>query len=160
MDIFEFAMKMEKDGEEYYRDLASKTKIEGLKKILGLMADDEVDHYNVLKKLKESTATTLVGTTVIAGAKNLFARMKEEGAKFDLEGTEIDLYKQAIDIEKKSEAFYKEKAAGVEGAAKDQLLKIAVEEQKHVILLGHMVEFLSRPQSWVENAEFNQLSEY
>ena len=36
MDIFEFAMQMEKDGESYYREIAAKVDNKGVKKILGI----------------------------------------------------------------------------------------------------------------------------
>jgi rubrerythrin len=41
MDIYTFAMQMEKDGEEYYRELGTKCKNEGLTKIFTMLADEE-----------------------------------------------------------------------------------------------------------------------
>ena len=38
MDIFDFAIKMEEDGEEYYRELSTKADTIGLKKILNWLA--------------------------------------------------------------------------------------------------------------------------
>jgi rubrerythrin len=161
MDIFEFAMKMEKDGEQYYRELAAKSKINGLKRILILLAENEVEHYNVLKSLKENTSPRLTGYTIVKDAKNIFTEMKENNEVMDLEGTGTDLYRKAVEIEKKSEAFYREKAGevGSEEAAK-LLLQIAEEERRHAYFMENMVIFLSRPQAWIENAEFNHLEEY
>jgi len=39
-------------------------------------------------------------------------------------------------------------------------LKLAGEEKKHVFLLANLVEFVSRPETWIENAEFNHLDDY
>lgn len=39
MDIFKYAMRMEKDGENYYRQLAGQTANGGLKAILVMLAD-------------------------------------------------------------------------------------------------------------------------
>ena len=39
---------------------------------------------------------------------------------------------------------------------KEQLLMVAEEEKKHVILLDGLVEYLSRPKDWVEHAMFTQ----
>lgn len=44
MNIFEFAMQMEKDGEAFYREIAKKTKNSGLQKIFNTLADEEVVH--------------------------------------------------------------------------------------------------------------------
>jgi rubrerythrin len=161
MDIFEYAMQMEKDGEAYYRDLAAKCSMSGLEKILTMLADDESVHYNVFKNLKDHSATKLQGSTVVKDAKNVFAEMKDKETGFNLEGSEIDLYKKAIEIENKSEDFYREKADEVESEeAKRLLLEIAEEERNHAFLLENMVAFLARPQTWLENAEFHHLDEY
>jgi rubrerythrin len=161
MDIFEYAMQMEKDGEAYYRDLAAKCNMAGLKKILTMLADDEVVHFQVFRNLRDHSATKLDGSTVIKDAKNVFTEMKGKETEFNLEGSEIDLYKRAIEVENKSEAFYKEKANEVDSEeAKRLFLEIADEEKNHAFLLENMVAFLTRPQTWLENAEFHHLDEY
>lgn len=40
------------------------------------------------------------------------------------------------------------------------LTKLAEEEKKHLFLLENLVEFISRPETWIENAEFNHLDDY
>jgi rubrerythrin len=37
---------------------------------------------------------------------------------------------------------------------------IAEEEKRHEFLLDHILQFISRPQTWLENAEFNHLDQY
>ncbi len=54
MNIFEFAMQMEKDGEAYYRQLAHRTANTGLRTILTMLADEEVKHQKLFEQLKES----------------------------------------------------------------------------------------------------------
>jgi len=51
MNIFEYAMQMEKDGEDYYRQLAQQTVNKGMRTILAMLADEEVKHYNVLESV-------------------------------------------------------------------------------------------------------------
>lgn len=161
MNVFDYAMQMEKDGEAYYRDLAGRMNQEGLKRILTLLADDEVGHYNAFKKLREESNPHVYATTVLGSAKTIFSQMKDQLEGFNVDISEIALYKKAIDVEIKSAAFYKEKAAEIENpGAKEILLKIAQDEVKHQYLLENMVEFLSRPISWIESAEFNHLDEY
>ena len=50
MNVFDFAMKMEKDGEAFYREIAGKTKNPGLKSIFTTLADEEMEHYKTFKK--------------------------------------------------------------------------------------------------------------
>lgn len=162
MNIFEFAMKMEKDGEDYYRDLAGKTTNEGLKYILTMLADAEVKHYDILKKMsKAETNPGYVETDVLKSAKNVFVEMKEKKDSFELGDSQVDFYKKAYDIEEKSYKFYLEKSDEVPTVEqKKLLLQIAEEEKKHMHLMDNLAEFVSRPETWVENAEFNKLEEY
>jgi rubrerythrin len=161
MNIFDYAMQMEKDGEAYYRELASNCNVQGLKTILIMLADDEVGHYNTLKRLKAGVDAELSASMVLGNAKNIFQEIKETETGFDFDVSEIELYNKVIEIEKKSEDFYREKANEVEQpGVKDILLKIAEDEKKHQFLLKNTVEFLSRPKTWIENAEFHQLDEY
>jgi rubrerythrin len=161
MNIYEFAMKMEMEGEAYYRDLASRTRIPALQKILGFLAEDEVTHYNIVKRIRDHLPAELTETHVLTNAKNVFAELKEKDNNFDLNGSEISLYKKAVEIENKSEDFYREKAKEVEKPeTKALLLKIASQERYHGYLVENMIVFLLRPQLWVENGEFNHLDEY
>ncbi|MBN1584729.1 MAG: ferritin family protein [Anaerolineae bacterium] len=159
MNIYEFAMRMEQDGEAFYRDLASKSNQPGVKRILTMLADDEVKHYHTVKKMAENAAPTMAGTTILADAKNVFAGM--QGTSLDLKGAQSDVYRQAQEIERQSQTFYEEKASEVtDPDAQALLLKIADEEKRHYFLLDHVIEFLDRPRTWIENAEFNHLEDY
>ena len=55
MDIYSFALQMEKDGENYYRELATKSGSEGLKKIFTMLADEEVKHFRLIEKMREKS---------------------------------------------------------------------------------------------------------
>ena len=161
MTIFEFAMKMEKDGEAYYREMAEKCRIPGLKHILLMLAEDEVRHYDLLKNMKQQAIAKMAGSTVIKEARNVFAGLRGKKNYFDLQGSEVELYKKAIEIEKQSEDFYREKCDEVDtDEAGKLLMKLADEEKIHSFLLENMVVFLSRPETWLEDAEFNHLEEY
>jgi rubrerythrin len=159
-NIFEYAMQMEKDGEDYYRQLAQKTDNNGMITILSMLADEEVKHYNAIERIKTQNAQ-IAESEILTDSKNIFVQIKESGDSFDFDINEADLYKKARDIEKKSRDFYKEKANEVtEKYQKELFLKLAIEEQKHYILLDNIIEFVSRPEQWLENAEFFHLEEY
>ncbi len=159
-NIFEYAMQMEKDGEDYYRQLAQQAGNSGMKTILTMLADEEVKHYNALEKSK-TQKTQIAESEILTDAKNVFVQIKESGESFDFNINQEELYKKALDIEKKSRDFYTEKAGEVaEDYQKELFLKLADEEQKHYILLDNIIEFVSQPEQWLENAEFFHLEEY
>ena len=160
MGIFDYAMQMEKDGEDFYRQLAQQTVNKGIRTIFITLADDEVKHYNAIEQMKTGE-TQMAETTILNDAKNIFVQIKESGEEFSFDGSQIELYRKAQDIEKKSRDFYVEKADEVQEEYQRELfLKLAEEEKKHYFLLDNIIEFVSRPERWLENAEFVHLEEY
>jgi rubrerythrin len=159
-NIFEYAMQMEKEGEDYYRQLAQQTGNDGMRSILTMLADEEVKHYNTIEKIK-TQQTQIAESEILTDAKNVFVQIKECGESFDFDINQEELYRKARDIEKKSRDFYMEKANEVtEKYQKELFLKLAVEEKKHYVLLDNIIEFISRPEQWLENAEFFHLEDY
>jgi len=159
MNIYDYAMQMEKDSEYYYRQLAGNCDDTGLKTILNMLADEEVKHYHILDKMK-SEKPEMPPSEVLAKAKNIFAGMKKVVA-LSCATSQIDLYKKAQELEKKAEEFYRQKAGEEQGQVqKELLLKIAQEESRHYLLLENIIQFVSRPQEWLENAEWHHLEEY
>ena len=160
MGIFEYAMQMEKDGENFYRGLAEKVSNKGVKTILTMLADEEVKHYKLLSEVQSEEAK-LSEATILADAKNVFEQMKEAREEFDVDVGQGELYRQAQEIEAKSRDFYLAKSEEVEqGSHKELFLKLAEEEKKHFFLLDNMIEFVSNPEHWLEDAEFYHLEEY
>jgi rubrerythrin len=75
--------------------------------------------------------------------------------------SEIDLYKKAQEIEKMSRDFYLEKANQITDPSQhDIFLKVAEEEKKHYLILENIIDFVSRPDQWLENPEWYHLEDY
>ena len=161
MNIFEFAMEKEKYSEDYYRQLAGRTSSQGLPNIFSMLADEEAQHYSVVERMKSKMPEKVFNTDVLSEAKDVFKRMKEGTDRFSFAASEAEIYKKAQDIEKDSRDFYLQKADEVEDRdQKGIFIKLAEEEKKHYFLLENIIEFVSRPQTWLENAEFYHLEEY
>ena len=161
MNIFDYAIQMEQDGEKYYRELADKTSDKGLKNIFNMLADDEVKHREILQKIKEKEDTSMAETEILSNSKNIFIEMQDQHKDLTTTQEEIDLYREAKEIEQKSVDFYNEKAAEVDVPEQKEILeKIADEEKRHYHLLDNIEELLLRPKQWVEDAEFYHLEDY
>ncbi|HUW20527.1 MAG TPA: ferritin family protein [Sedimentisphaerales bacterium] len=161
MNIFEFAMEKEKYSEDYYRQLARKANNKGLQTIFNMLADEEAKHYRIVEEMKDRIPDRVSNTDVLAEGKEIFARMRKGAGKFDFDAGQTETYKKAQDIEKDSEEFYLQKADEVEDQGQKRIFKeLADEEKKHYFLLENIIEFVSRPQQWLENAEFYHLEEY
>jgi len=161
MDIYDFAMKMEKDGENYYRELAKMTVNTGLRNIFTMLANAEVVHHNIFKKMKENEKVEAAGTKILPEVKNIFEKIREEGKDPDIHITQTDLYKKAQEIEKESMNFYLKHAAEVNDPYQKEIFtRIAGEEKKHYFILEEIVNFVSRPGTWLENPEWYHIEEY
>ena len=161
MDVYDYAMQLERDGEKYYRDAAAGTSHEGLKKVFTMLADAEVVHFKIFKGMKEHQPVPLPDSSLLKDVKNVFIVMKEKGGLEGVNDAQIELYRKAQDIEKQTEDFYLSKAPLAEGPAeKETFLRVAAEEHKHYLLLDRIIDFVSRPEQWLEDAEFYHLEDY
>ncbi|HBF37587.1 MAG TPA: hypothetical protein DDW50_09730 [Firmicutes bacterium] len=160
MDALELAMKIEQDGENFYRGLAEKATNSGFREIFIQLADDEVKHYQSFKSMQQSPESFKT-TAILKYAGNIFKQMIARDDLKNLDASQLELYQKAMELERKSQAFYLAHAVGDEDKNQSQLFqKIAAEEEKHYFLLHNIYELVLRPQTWVENGEFVHLEEY
>jgi rubrerythrin len=155
MEALELAMKMEQDGEIFYRQLAEKATNMGFWEIFTQLANDEVKHYQLFQNIKKQQIS-FVKTEVFKNASNIFRRMIAEDIMKNLDSSQLDLYQKAMGLEKKSQDFYLEKASEtLNENQRDLFQKIAAEEEQHYFLLhniskwflgrGHGLKMLSLP---------------
>ena len=161
MDIYEYAMQMERDGEDLYRELARNTGNKGLRNILTMLADAEVTHFNTFEKMRRHEKAELPDTMIMRDVKNIFVQIRERREISNLDISQIELYRKAQEIEKMSEELYLSKGSKVDDEAQREVFKkIASEEHKHFIILENIIDFVSMPQQWLENPEWYHLEEY
>lgn len=165
MNIYQFAMQMEKDGENYYRLLAKESTVPGLARIFLMLADEEVKHYNVIERLsRKESNPPLAAARILENVKNVFVTMQVAKEDLYIDTTKAaSEYRKACTIEEMSQEFYLEKAGLVEDGYERQIfLRLAKEEGNHLRIMENIVEFVSRPEpgNWLENAEWHHLNEY
>ena len=153
MNVFDMAVDLELNGEQFYRSLAEDTKSSGLKSVFNMLADDENKHKMIFKNLGENVFTDIKDTAIISKSNTVFTTMKKED--FINEKDQINVYKKALELEQKSIEYYKELLGLAEDLkAATAVERIIFEEEKHRRLLQYLIEYISRPDSWVEDAEF------
>ncbi len=160
-NIFDYAMQLERDGEQFYADAADSVQHPGLASILMMIASAERMHYAMFARMKRNEPVMVADTAILTNAKNVFVRMREQGGWEDMNVSEVGLYKRAQEIEKETEVFYLQKADALKGQPLESVFReIAEEERKHYFLLQNIIDFVSRPDNWLENAEWYHLDEY
>ncbi|MDX2479375.1 MAG: ferritin family protein [Desulfuromusa sp.] len=162
MNVFDYAIKMELDGKVFYEKLAAETDSEGLRKIFSELAADEQKHYDIFQQLREEKVIdSMPDSTALDGAKNIFAEMQADKSAQNLLKTNLDAYQYAMKMEQDSAKLYREAAAKEENSkVKTFLLKIALEEQKHLNILENIFDFVNAPTQSLVWGEFSNLEEY
>lgn len=164
MNVFEFAMKMEKDGENFYNAEAAKTSHPALKKIWQHLASDEVKHYEIFKRFRdgevhEAAAMSELGTQILNTAKTVFEQLPKAVEQFHFGEDVIAAWDKAQHLEIETEKFYRDKANEEKASeVKRAFTLLADEEHKHVVLIEHVIEFLHQPKSWLDDAEWSNLA--
>jgi len=161
VDIFKFAMEKEKYSENLYRELVGQTENKGLVAIFTMLADEEAHHYSVVEQMRNAIPESVSKTDVLADAGAVFDQMRRGTDSFDFDASQADVYRKAQEIEQQSRQFYLDKAEEVDDACqKGVFRKLADEESKHYLLLENIIALVSRPEYWLENAEFFNPEEY
>lgn len=161
MNLWEFALKMELDGEKYYRELAEKTEYEDLKKVLADLAAAEKRHYKTIQSIQSQSAPLSEPAIPLTGIQNVFAA----GGKFvadkktsvaKLKAEQIDLYQAALAKEKESVALYQKLYEQVTTSQEKSICQQFIrEEENHVAIFDDIIDMLNHVNDWVESAEFN-----
>ncbi len=155
MNVYQYAMKVEKEGEAYYRELASMSPNSGLKRIFSMLADEEVKHYNVFKNMMKKEKLNLNELNLLTDTKTIFETLRQEKDNINFNKEQIKFYKDAIAREENSHDFYIEKSKEINNKEEREIfVQIANEETKHRKILEEIVVFLEEPDNWIASAEF------
>ena len=155
MNAYEYAMNVEIEGEKYYRELANKSPYVGLKRVFTLLADEEVNHYEIFKNMLNNNEVDLTQLSIIDDKKIIFEALSKDKDKVNFNSDEIQFYKEAIHSEDGLEQFYLEQAEKTKNEkAKRIFIQISKEEAKHKIILENIISFIQEPNNLVECAEF------
>lgn len=161
MDIFDFALKMELDGEKYYRDLAERVAYDDLKKVLIGLAEDEQRHYQIIesaqkqmKPIEADPSLSKIQNVFVLNNKEFGPDNRELIAK--LKDEQFDVYEEALAKEHESVELYKKLKEDAKRPEEVMIFaKLMHEEEKHVEVIENILEMLRHANEWVEAAEFN-----
>ena len=160
MNVFDFAIKMELDGKDFYEKLARGTELAGLRNIFSQLAADEQKHYDVILALKSHAPRPAMNNTpALEQAKNVFEDLLARKADLGPVKGDLEAYIRAMKLEEESFLLY-EGAAEKEKdqAVKELLLRIAGEEHKHFEILHNIHDFVNAPSQYLAWGEFSNLA--
>ena len=101
----------------------------------------------------------MVPSSVAEEAKAIFKEFDKEN--YLKEAPQVSMYEKALEVEQKSIDLYTSHLEELESDEARSAVKIIIaEEKKHYETLEELVKLVSRPQRWVENAEFGVRKDY
>ncbi|BCR05140.1 ferritin [Desulfuromonas versatilis] len=162
MNVFDFAMKMETDAEAFYKQVAEKSKVQGIRKIFLDLAADEKKHFQMFQALKAQTqATAMEDSPALDNAKNVFAKLIKEKASLGQIQGDLEGYRYALQTEAQGVKFYEDAAKREKNSeVKKLLLRIAEEEKKHFNIIQNVYDFVNAPNEFLAWGEFSNIEEY
>jgi rubrerythrin len=128
---------------------------EGLKNIFTHLADMELKHIEVIREMRNERYI-LKRVDTLEKEKSLFKDLKREPVPVKFPEDEVKIYQDALKREDDSRDFYLEQAEkALDPDAERVFQRLAQEEMRHAMILKNVIDFVYKPQWWVENAEFN-----
>ncbi|MFW6279314.1 MAG: ferritin-like domain-containing protein [Bacillota bacterium] len=161
MNIFDFALKLEKNHKEFYLEHAGSTENKKLRVVFEELAGEEEKHEQIVQNLAEDKENEKIVSDILPRAKAAFEEIVTDLSEDNDIRQQVDVYKKAQEMETKAFNFYTEKAEETDSKnVKDAFQKLASEEKKHENILRNLTEMVNRPNTWLDDAEWYHREEY
>ena len=94
-------------------------------------------------------------------AKEAFEKVSSDLPDNVMPDDQVDIYKKAEEMEQRTYDFYTKKAEEADlKHVKEAFEKLAREEKKHENIMHNLVEFVNRPNTWLDDAEWYHIEDY
>jgi rubrerythrin len=164
MNIYDFAINFEIESRKLYEKFAEESGNENLRGVFQGLAEEEKRHENILRQLKEDKKIDEVDSDILSTAKKAFELISKDLTDTKdnvLPQQQVDVYKKAKEIEVDSYKFYTDKAEEAETPEVEKVFnRLAKEEKKHERIIDNIIEMVNRPNTWLEDAEWNHMEDY
>lgn len=164
MNVIEFAMQMERDGQAFYEKAAETAPKPEIKEIFHYLAQEEKRHFEIFKNMQDGdteAAIRILGSNTMAKTKNIFVRLIEANGETSFGEDARKAWSEALKLEEKSVKLYTEEATKEKDQERRELLeKIAEEERSHVYLIDNMLSFMTDPQTFAQSQNFKSFKSW
>lgn len=155
MKSIEFAIKMENDGEKYYRRQAGINSANNLYTVCMILAEEEKKHALLLADLKNNTAEVPGEKDPLSRLKSIFKNLENFKSEINELPTQLEFYTMAQEKEKESIELYQNFLSGAKSETEKKLFEYLIgQEKRHYEILEELIVRLSHAEDWVESAEF------
>ena len=161
MDILDAAMQRELNTEKFYKENVGRITDKNAARMVERLAREERKHYDIIKEYKAGKAMD-TESLLVADVNDILQATKRRGESFIKKDDDtIDVLNKALEIEDTSVRFYREKLETADSQKlKDALTFLKKEEDKHYTIIGSLIDFFMKPETWNEWAELTHLDQY
>jgi rubrerythrin len=158
MNTLDYAIKMELDGEKYYREQADINRGNSLYQVFNMLAIDESFHAKILEDKSKGIFSQL-NSSVQSSVENVFAGLSDFKMDIKTNPDQADVYRRALEMEKASIELYK-KLKSETNESIDIFDFLISQEEGHYRVIDELFKIANRPNEWVEAAEFGRREDY
>lgn len=160
-NVYDFAVEFEREHRDFYKEMIKKTDEKRLQKVFSMLVEQEEKHEKIVEQLRNQERVEHVESDILPDAKKTFEEIASDLPNTVLPDDQVELYKKAREMEERTYNFYKEKAEEAElEKIKEVFEKLAGEEKKHENILSNLIDFVNKPNTWLDDAEWYHLEDY
>jgi len=161
MNVFDFAMEIERSGRKFYRNMAAKTGTAGVRTIFSMMAEDEQDLLERFRAMKATVrSTTMQDSSILENAGNIFKDILNEREALQI-ADDLEAYHYVMRLEAAICRLYEDAARRESNPEVQGLLRrIASEERRELESLRKLYDFVNAPNEFLAWGEFSNLNEF
>ncbi|MCM0083878.1 ferritin family protein [Geomonas sp. Red32] len=160
MNVFDCAIKIEEEAENYYKGLEEEASEPELKTLFAILAAAEREHRDKLVRLRRTTAPHKASLDDLDHKVCSFKPQVTQQELLNEIRNDPDLYKFTVREEEEEIRFYEEMAAMANNeTTRRTLLMLADEERRHLDTMENIYEFVEAPKTYLASGEFSNLTE-
>ena len=160
-NVYEFAVEFEREHKDFYEEMIESTNNDTLKHVFKKLVEQEKKHEKIVKQLQNEEKVEHVESSILPNAKEAFEKIASNLPSSVLPDDQVELYKKAKEMEERTYHFYKEKAEQADlEQVKKVFEKLAKEEKKHENIMNNLVDFVNKPNTWLDDAEWYHIEDY
>lgn len=161
MDILEYAIQMEKEGELFYQEMATRDGESLLAPVCEALAAEERHHARILEKHRASLPYELDDRPSLSGKAGIFGDGeggRHAGGNLSVQAA---FYQEALEKEVRSITLYRKLLDKADNPREKELFAWLVrQEEHHRDTMDQLAEHLRRGEEWVESPEFGVRDQY
>lgn len=161
MNVFDFAMEIERSGRNFYRSVARETGSAGVRTIFSMMAEDEQKLLERFRAMKAAVrSTTMQDSSVLEGVASTLKDILNEREALQITD-DLEAYQHVTGVEAAICRLYEDAAQREPNPEVQGLLRrIAAEERRELESLQRLFDFVNAPNEFLAWGEFSNLNEF